>query len=386
MSIRILKGSYWVDFRFNNKRYRKRSPLNTKAGAQGYEACLRQKLAIGEPIDEPEQEEKKCPTFEEFSWHWFNTYAKTNNKGSEVRNKEIALRVHLIPFFGKTRIDKISNRQIEEYKAKKVASKKLSNKTINNHLTAFVKCLRTAIDWEIIENMPKVKKLKVPVQKFDFLTNEESSLLLKHSHGIWKHLFLIALKTGLRQGEILALTWEDINWRNNQITVRQSMYNDVLSTTKGNNIRYIIMTSDVANSLATLRRESGFVFTDENNKHFSRWRINETLERVCKKAGLRKITCHVFRHTFASNLAMAGASIQAIQQLLGHSDIQTTMRYAHLNQNALRDTISLLEPNPNNDDFGQPAVNQAKKFNEIISSITTNNPKILPNNKQKQPR
>ena len=144
------------------------------------------------------------------------------------------------------------------------------------------------------------------------------------------------------------------------------------------------MTSDVWTCLYLKRKNKGHVFTDELHKHLSRWRINDTLGQICRKAGLRRITCHVLRHTFASHLAMAGASIQAIQQLLGHSDIQTTMRYAHLNQSALKSTMNLLDPGSGNN-FGQPVGNRGKMFSEIVNVIATNNPDILPNNKQKQP-
>ncbi len=386
MSIRKMKKSWWIDFRFDHIRYRKRSPDNSKAGAQAYEALLRQKLARGESIDRIETLDTKLPDFKEFAWKWFEVYAKANNKRSEIKNKEIALRVHLVPFFGKTRIDKISGLQVEEYKAEKVKSKRLVNKTINNHLTIFAKCMLNAQEWLDLNKIPKIKKLVVPPQKFDFLTVEESKTLLEHSGGIWHDLFLVALKTGLRHGELLALSWEDINWKNNQITIRRSMYKDEITSTKSNRIRYIDMIDDVIRCLYPQRKQRGFIFRDEKDKYFTRWRIKDTLEQICRKANMRRITCHVLRHTFASHLAMAGATIQSIQQLLGHSDIQTTMRYAHLNQSALKSTIDLLASDSNKNNSGQPVGNQAIKFDDILQSIAANHPNTLANHKQKQPQ
>ncbi|WP_319526163.1 tyrosine-type recombinase/integrase [uncultured Desulfosarcina sp.] len=358
MAVRKIHNSWWVDFRSNGIRYRKRSPENSRTGALAYESLLRHKLSKGDSINESINKGNEHPNFKEFSRQWFETYVKSNNKASEIRCKEMTLRVHLIPFFGKTRIDKISNFQIEKYKASKIKTKKLSNKSINNQLTILAKCLRTAEEWLDLNKIPTIKKLKVPPQKYDFLTIEESNLLLNFSKGVWYDLFLLALKTGLRKGELLALTWEDINWKNAQITVRQSIHRNIITSTKSNKIRHIYMTNDVYNCLYKKRRESGFIFTDENGKHFSRWRINDTLAQVCKKAGLRRITCHVLRHTFASHLAMAGATVQSIQQLLGHSDIKTTMRYAHLNQSSLQKTIKLLDCNTDNKYFGQYMVNK----------------------------
>jgi len=366
MSVRKIRNTWWVDLHFGGARYRKKSPDNSKSGALLFESTLRHKLLIGEPIEKLKEEKKEHPLFEEFAWHWFETYAKSNNKKSEISNKEIALRVHLVPFFGKTRIDKITNIQIEEFKAKKVKTK-IVNKTINNLLTILSKCLHTAKDWLEFDRIPQIQKLKVPPQRFDFLTIEESNLLLKHAEGIWRDVFLVLLKTGMRKGELLALTWENINWDRAQIVVSQSMWEREITSTKSDRIRYIDMTREVFSCLQERKKPRGFVFTNEQDNHFSMRRINDALEQTCKKAHLRKITVHTLRHTFASHLAMAGAPLQAIQGLLGHSDIQTTMRYAHLSKSIYKDTINLLEPKSVNINFRQHTVNTS----EIKRKIST---------------
>lgn len=70
------------------------------------------------------------------------------------------------------------------------------------------------------------------------------------------------------------------------------------------------------------------------------------IQRMSKKAGLRRIGWHVLRHTFASHLAMKGVPLQQIQLLMGHSDPRVTLRYAHLAPSILRDAINVLEPVP----------------------------------------
>ena len=67
------------------------------------------------------------------------------------------------------------------------------------------------------------------------------------------------------------------------------------------------------------------------------------MERSCKKAGLRPVGWHVLRHSFASHLAMRGAPLKAIQELLGHATIQMTMRYAHLSPDVSREAVRLLD-------------------------------------------
>src|SRR6266545_2229278 len=101
MAVRIIKQSWWVDFRFNHARYRKRSPENSRAGALAYEATLRHKLARGESVEQTPDIASQQQAFEQFAWQWFEEYAVSNNKPSEQRNKRIILRSSLVPFFGK---------------------------------------------------------------------------------------------------------------------------------------------------------------------------------------------------------------------------------------------------------------------------------------------
>lgn len=370
MSIRKIRNTWWVDIHYNGKRYRKKCPGTSKSNAILYESTLIQKLIKGESINIEKEDEKEFPTFKAFAEKWLETYAKPNNKASEVRNKERALRVHLVPFFGHLRVNKIPNLKVEEYKEKKTQTD-ICNKTINNHLTVLSTCLRTAQDWLEFEKIPKIKKLKVAPQQFDYLTQEESEQLLKHAKGIWYDVFLLLLKTGMRKGELLALTWENINWHNGQIIVSQSMSDRIITSTKSNRIRYIDMTRELYNCLYKRKEKKGFVFADDESKHFSMRRLNDTLDQICKKAGLRKITVHTLRHTFASHLAMAGAPLQAIQGLLGHADIQTTMRYAHLSKSIYKETIGLLEPKPVNIDFRQHTVNTFEKVRKLNEADNT---------------
>src|SRR6202035_2401835 len=100
MAVRMIKKSWWIDFRANPLRFRKRSPENTRAGALAYEAMLKHKLARGEQIDRVSNSEEQNQTFEQFAWQWFETYVIPNNKFSEARIKKYTLKSSLIPFFG----------------------------------------------------------------------------------------------------------------------------------------------------------------------------------------------------------------------------------------------------------------------------------------------
>ena len=71
--------------------------------------------------------------------------------------------------------------------------------------------------------------------------------------------------------------------------------------------------------------------------------LRHPLLRACKRVGLREIGWHVLRHTFASHLVMRGATIRAVQELLGHATIMMTMRYAHLAPEIAREAVRLLD-------------------------------------------
>jgi len=331
---------WWIRFRFNHKRYFKCSPENSQIGAKAYEASLRQKLARGEQIVEKHVEVEAIPTFKEFSEKWFNVYVKTNNKYSEILNKESLLRAHLNPFFGQKPLNKISNLDIESYKAKKLQSGQ-ANKSVNNHLIVLNKCLNTAKEWGVIENTPRIKLLKVQPQKFDFLNTEECQLLLDNCDGLLKEMVLFALKTGLRFGELIALEWSDIDFKSNLATVQKSISRGRLGSPKSNKIRHVPLLGDISDTLSFRFKKQGLVFSKDGQPLGPmlclRW-----LHLACRQAGLRKIGWHTLRHTFASHLAQNGVSIVLIKELLGHADIKTTMRYSHLTSQAIRGAIETL--------------------------------------------
>src|SRR5262245_22553301 len=107
MAVRMIKKSWWVDFRAGHTRYRKRSPENTRTGAQTYEAMLRHRLALGESLAPTKSEPRAAPIFEEFAPRWVEQYVKSNNKSSEQYAKHFILKSSLVPFFGPFRLGEI---------------------------------------------------------------------------------------------------------------------------------------------------------------------------------------------------------------------------------------------------------------------------------------
>lgn len=379
MAVRMLKKTWWIDFRFDHLRYRKRSPENSRAGALAYEAVLKQKLARGGRIDSVTQ----WQTFEQFAWRWFDNYVVANNKPSEQWSKKYILNASLIPFFGKMPIERITVNDIERYKMK-VLREGVARKTVNNRLTVFRTCVSTAYEWLELEGTPpKVTRLNCPPPKTDYLSPDECVLLLSCTDGIVREMMLTAMRTGMRQGEIRGLQWASIDWQDESITVRHSLcdYTKELGSPKGNRERYIPMDADVYEMLFKRKKNTGYVFLNRGGKPFGSEHLGDLLADVCKKAGLRKIGWHILRHTFASHLAMGGAPLGSVQMLLGHTAIATTMRYAHLAQSTLRTAIGLLSPKRALDlNFGQQVGNpwlEALRKEDAQKTLLPENPVIL---------
>jgi len=371
MATRKFRNTWWVDFRFEGVRYRKRSPENSKKGALAYEARLRERLArTGEINDEKKRKEfsesikRKEITFSEFSAKWLNSYVKANNKPSEQYNKAITLRAHLVPYFGAMRLSSISAEHIEQYKACKRKAG-LSERTVNLHLGCLAKCLRCAHEWGNTDFVPIIKKIKAPTPEMSFLTPQESDRLLEYTRAnepIWHPMILTALRTGMRRGELFALHWEDVDLNRRKITVRRSMVNGLMSSPKSHRTRYVPISPELITILSALARPRGHVFLSEKGTPMGWHYAHKHLHRIMLAAGVKPVQWHAFRHTFASQLASAGVPLTVVKELLGHSDIQMTMRYAHFAPSLYDSAVDVLDGlgKTEKESFGQHLGNTAK--------------------------
>lgn len=367
MAVRKLKGSWWVDFSWEGARFRKRSPLNTREAARDFEATLRRELIDHGSLSHRERKPADpLSTFDAYVEHWLATYVRTNNRRSEQESKANVVRLHLGPFFENRPLAAITRRDIEAYKASRL-ERGLSPKSINNHLAVLGRCLRMAYEDELIPNVPVIKFLRVPPQRFDFLLPEESlQLLSDRTEPFWTDLARLALRTGLRRGELMALDWSAVDLANAKVTVRASLVREVIDAPKNNRIRHVPLTADVVAMLAASRRRAGLVFTRNGTAPLTEGLMSAGLQRLRRRTGLRRFGWHVLRHTFASHLAMEGVPIAVIKELMGHGTLQMTMRYAHLAPSTLAEAVpALLRAEARaRDALRQPAVNQT--FTELF--------------------
>lgn len=342
MATRKIRNWWWVDFRYEFTRYRKKSPVNTKGGAQAYEAQLRERLARGESLDWHRSQAKET-TFEAFAWEWFETYVKANNKPSEQRSKEHILRVQLVPWFGKKPLPAVDSQAVEAYKRSALASG-THPKTLNNQLAVLSRLLTCAQEWSFIAARPTVRLVRYQRPRFDFLSESElEQLLAVGADTRWYAMVALAATGGLRVGELLALRWSRVDLARGLVTVDSSISDGFLTTTKSDRTRHVPLSARAHAALTALPRRSEYVFPDADGDHLNYRKARHALDKLVRAAGLRRIGWHVLRHTCASHLVMRGAHLAAIRDVLGHAHVTMTERYAHLSASATVAAVRLLD-------------------------------------------
>jgi len=338
---------WYVSFRLNRERYRFASPTNSSSGAKAYEAILRQRLTNGQDINGVAVGKKESRIFSDLAWDWHATYVKNNNKLSEFRSKKSILKAYLVPYFGDMLMENISSYDIEKYKAERL-EQGLSKKYINNTLAVLSRLFKSAKEWRHVDEIPRIKFLKADKVKVCYLSVEESNQLLDASTGILHDLILLALNTGMRFGELIAITWGDIKLDNEVLTVNNAVSRGFIDQTKNYKSRIISLNRPVIKMLEQRKAicgESALVFPNPNNNggYMLQEHCRNLLHGACRQAGIKQIGWHTLRHTFASRLAENGVPMRSIQELLGHADTTTTMRYAHLSPLITREAVRTLE-------------------------------------------
>ncbi|MEA2382987.1 MAG: integrase [Solirubrobacteraceae bacterium] len=147
-------------------------------------------------------------------------------------------------------------------------------------------------------------------------------------------IFLTAAFTGLRQGELVALRWRDVDFASSYIRVTASYTNGELSTPKSGKVRSVPMAHEVAEALARLARrgphttDDDLVFLGLAGRHLDASALLRRYRSALRAAGLRPLRFHDLRHTFGTRV-IGQTDIRRVQEWMGHADVQTTMRYLH---------------------------------------------------------
>jgi len=319
------KGHTWyIDYYVEGKRRREAVGSNLKVAER---ALAKRHVQVAEHRFLDITKSPKI-SFEELSKTYME-YAKAN-KISWSRDGNSIQRLTK-PFGGKS-ISQITPLSLENYKSERL--KDAAPATVNRELACLKHMFTKAIQWHMatVNPVKQVRLLKENNQRLRYLTNDEVQRLLKELAPHIRPVVVCALYTGMRRGEILNLTWDDVDLKQGIIFVRQS---------KSGERREVPISSALAGVFKALPRTSDYLFSVGNGHRMRS--VREGFISATKRAGILNFTFHDLRHTFASHLVMSGVDLLAVKELLGHKSINMTLRYAHLSPDHKRRAVESLK-------------------------------------------
>jgi integrase len=217
-----------------------------------------------------------------------------------------------------------------------------SNHTINytNNLIRILKVMYSkAYDYQLIDEttllkIRKIKLLRGGNERIRFLSQQEYESLLSVCKEPLKSIIILASNTGMRKGEILNLKWSQVDLTNRLIMLDSSTKSRKKREIPLNDYAYLVLSK-------TKKHKNEYVFINpESNKPFTD--LKKSFGTAIKKSGLVDFHFHDLRHSFASNLILNNVNVATIKELLGHSDLRTTMKYSHINDNQLKQAVNSL--------------------------------------------
>lgn len=328
------RGKNWyIDFTFKGQRIRE-SIGPSRKGAEKVIAKKKAEIAENKFLDV--RKELDPVTFHEFCKQYVQ-WARANKKASTI-SKDISIMRFLDKEFEGKCLHEITAWQIEKYKVKRM--ERLKPASVNRDLALIKHLFSKAVEWKKIKENPVkiVKRLKGETKRLRYLMPDEIQVLLLNCEsllrGIIKPLVTVALHTGARKGELQNLKWSEVNFDLGIIT---------LLDTKNGERRDIPMNETVRTTLEALGRKSEFVFPCTNGNGLNHARIHIAFHEALTKSGIEDFHFHDLRHTFASNLVMAGAELNDVRELLGHKTMEMTLRYAHLSPKHKGKVINILD-------------------------------------------
>lgn len=281
--------------------------------------------------------------------------------------------------FGEKKLSQITYMDLELWRKRRKDSptrqgKPRTDGSVNCDVAILAHMFSKAETWGLLEKSPLKKgarlMYKVDNQRTRYLEEPQIEALLAACPPHLKPIVETALLSGMRRGEILSLRWEQI--RNGFIYLEGAM----TKSGKGRQIPVNDKLQKVFNglrqkALQELRQrqtheiKSQYVFCDSQGRRFKE--VRGSFRSACRRAGIEDFRFHDLRHTFASQLIMNGASIKAVQELLGHASLAMTMRYSHLSKGHLRDAVNLLNT------LGIGKTLEPPRKNESLMKVTSCN-------------
>jgi integrase len=289
--------------------------------------------------------------------------AKHRLKHNSWKSYERITELYLLPAWKNTPLKSINRQEVK----KLLLEKQGSGLSVQNIRICISAVFAEAVEREIVlvnpaHNLGRFFKKSKPQKKTQFLAKEQVTVLLDMIHDEspdYYDFLLTAFRTGMRLGELLALSWDSVNFDTKQIIVQRSYSHEHWDTPKSHKVRYIDMTDGLYAALKVRYKNRNkdlsckphklkkiyLVFPNRNGEP-----INANIFRrgvfykSLTKAKLPKIRVHDIRHTYASLLLQVGAPIHYVKEQLGHSSITMTVDlYGHCQPGVNREAINRLD-------------------------------------------
>jgi integrase len=313
------RGSVWYyDMVVRGKRLRRATNATDKRGAE-VEAVLAKRKQLANPNGNTEM------TLEAAIMRCYKEEWQHHKSGLKMVNRTLKI-VEILGNIPLRELDEIAIAKMASY----LSNKGLKQASINRYRAYIRRVLNVAHKkWRALDRVPYIQNTKEVPKRFKVYTTEEEKLILSMPNPEFVDLGVILFDTGLRLSEALRLKMSEVDFTTNLITV----WSDA---TKGEKTRSVPMTRRVRALLE--HRSLPFVFKDAHE-------VERIWKRFRKKEGIEGEgwTIHAIRHTFASRLVCKGVGLYTVKELLGHSTITVTERYAHLDPAKLQAAVAVLD-------------------------------------------
>ena len=294
---------------------------------------------------------------------------KKHVKPNTLRHYQVLYKTHIASVLGSEQIRKIEKRQVMQLQNKLIA-KGLSPSAVNNIMVELSSILRDAVRNEVIQKNPcnSVRNLSNENTARETihraLTIEEQAAFMQEAKSEYLYeFFAILLLTGMRSGEAAALTWKDIDYKNNvihvskTITHKQDVSIDIGPPKTKTSKRDIPMTEQIRTVLQMQMGKSGrafsledsfIVFPSVHNRYINNCSVNAAIRNVLRRleekgTHIEYFSAHAFRDTFATRFIEQGGKPQTLKTILGHSTLAMTMDlYAHVLPNTKQEEMDSL--------------------------------------------
>ena len=299
-------------------------------------------------------------TVEQWMYIWLRDYKKNSVKPKTYAAYEAHIRNHIAPDLGGYKLASLRNDMVQRF-VNNLADKELKSITIERIVGTLKTGLIQAVDNDLIAKNP-ASRIKMPIKQERtprVLTVEEQEIFIEvskeHRNG---EIFILILGTGLRIGEALALTWNDIDFEKHILSVNrtqieycehvngETIYHRDYSTPKTKaGKRTVPLIPTLVDILLTLKeqreqekrkfkaayQDNGLIFCNYYGVSLNYTAISKKIQPICKKTGLDGVHPHTLRHTFATRGLEKGIDLKIMQELLGHSSIKMTADlYTHV--------------------------------------------------------